>query len=221
MGSSESKTPTTTLTTAMSSSTAPKRVALIIASTRSPRIGPAISKVALGVLIPLLPAHITLTVVDLMDHPLPLYTAEPIIPAGIARPIAATAYADPATNAWSALITSFDAFVFLTPQHNWGYPASLKLALDALYHEWSGKPVLLVSYGGHGGGKAAGQLRQVLQGLHMRVCTRGVELAFAKGHDVCGGVIEQETHDRWRAEDKKEELTAAWEELVSLLNADA
>ncbi|KAJ7228123.1 NADPH-dependent FMN reductase-like protein [Mycena haematopus] len=164
----------------MSSSTAPKRVALIIASTRTPRIGPSISKVALGVIIPLLPAHITLTVVDLMDHPLPLYTTEPVIPAGLALPIAPGAYADAATNAWSALVSSFDAFIFLTPQHNWGYPAALKLALDALYHEWTGKAALIVSYGGRGGGKAAAQLRQVFEGMHLRVCTRGVELGFGQ-----------------------------------------
>ncbi|KAF7364707.1 NAD(P)H-dependent FMN reductase [Mycena venus] len=158
----------------MSNATSPKRVALIVASTRTPRAGPAISKVALGVIIPLLPAHITVTVVDLMDHPLPLYTADPIIPAGIARPIAETAYADPATNAWSALVRSFDAFIFLTPQYNWGYPASLKLALDALYHEWAGKPALVLSYGNRGGGKAAGQLRQVLEGsAHARLHARG------------------------------------------------
>ncbi|KAJ7716322.1 NADPH-dependent FMN reductase [Mycena olivaceomarginata] len=174
-----------------------KRVALIIASTRTPRVGPAISKVALGIIVPLLPDHITVTVVDLKDHPLPLYTADPIIPAGIPRPIADTAYADPATNAWSAL-----------------------LALDALYHEWAGKPALVLSYGNRGGGKAAGQLRQVLDGLHMRTCTRGVELAFGEGHDLGGGAIGEGTNNRWRAEDKKEELVAAWGELADLIDTE-
>ena len=45
-------------------------------------------------------------------------------------------------------------------QYNWGYPASLKNALDYLYHEWTGKPAGIISYGGHGGGKAAAQLLQ-------------------------------------------------------------
>ncbi|KAJ7133448.1 flavoprotein-like protein, partial [Mycena epipterygia] len=153
-------------------------LAFIIASTRTPRAGPAIANIITGIITPLLPANITLTVVDLMDHPLPLHTADLIIPAGIPIPVAGTAYADPATNAWSALVRSFDAFIFLTPQYNWGYPAALKLALDALYHEWTGKPALVLSYGNRGGGKAAAQLRQVLAGLHMRVCERGVELPF-------------------------------------------
>ncbi|KAF7348126.1 NAD(P)H-dependent FMN reductase [Mycena sanguinolenta] len=88
-----------------------------------------------------------------MDHPLPLYTAEPLVPSRIPRPLTFNSYADPATNAWSALISSFDGFIIVTPQHNWGYPASLKLALDALFHEWTGKPVLLVTYGGLGWGE--------------------------------------------------------------------
>ncbi|KAK7028319.1 NAD(P)H-dependent FMN reductase [Favolaschia claudopus] len=205
----------------MSSSAIPKRVALIIASTRTPRVGPTIAKTALGVIIPILPDHITLTLVDLKDHPLPLYTAEPIIPVGIPRPVSDTAYSDHATNAWSALVRSFDAFVFLTPQYNWGYPAALKLALDALYHEWSGKPALVLSYGGRGGGKAASQLRQVLEGLRMRVNTKGVELAFGSGHEIGGGVIGSETDLRWRAENKKEELVEAWSEFVGLIEADA
>jgi NAD(P)H-dependent FMN reductase len=193
----------------MSTTTIPKHVALIVASTRTPRVGPAISKLALGVIIPLLPHHITLTVVDLKDHPLPLYTADPVIPAGLPSPVPPNAYADPRTNAWCALVQSFDAFVFLTPQYNWVYPASLKLALDALYHEWAAKPALVLSYGGRGGGKAAGQLRQVLDGLHMRVCVKGLELPFGRGHDLGGGVIAKETDERWRAEDKKGELVAA------------
>jgi len=58
--------------------------------------------------------------------------------------------------------------VFVTPQYNWGYPAALKNALDHLYSEWAGKPAMIVTYGGHGGGRCAAQLRQVLEGLHMQ-----------------------------------------------------
>lgn len=200
-------------------SSIPKRLAFIIASTRTPRVGPAIADIVTGIITPLLPANITLTVIDLMDHPLPLYTANLLIPAGVSIPLSDSPYADADTNAWSAVIRSFDAFIFLTPQHNWGYPAALKLALDALYHEWTGKPALVLSYGNRGGGKAAAQLRQVLTGLRMRVCERGVELPFGNGHDLGGGMIGQETNDRWRAENKKAEMVQAWDELVGLINA--
>jgi hypothetical protein len=62
------------------------------------------------------------------------------------------------------------------PQYNWGYPAVLKNALDFLYHEWANKPAGLVTYGSRGGGLAATQLRQVLQGLHMRRTETNIEL---------------------------------------------
>ncbi|OHX14301.1 hypothetical protein BI347_12895 [Chromobacterium sphagni] len=45
----------------------------------------------------------------------------------------------------------------------------MKNALDHLYREWPGKPAVIASYGGHGGGKCAAQLRQVADGLKMRV----------------------------------------------------
>ena len=48
-------------------------------------------------------------------------------------------------------------------QYNWGYPAALKNALDYLYHEWKGKPAVIISYGTRGGGRAAAQLKEVHQ----------------------------------------------------------
>ena len=77
---------------------------------------------------------------------------------------------------WSELVQSYDGFVFVFPQYNWGYPAVLKNALDFLYHEWADKPAALVTYGTRGGGLAATQLKQVLQGLHMRSTETNIEL---------------------------------------------
>ena len=77
---------------------------------------------------------------------------------------------------WSELVRSYDGFVFVFPQYNWGYPAVLKNALDFLYHEWANKPAGLVTYGSRGGGLAAAQLRQVLQGLHTRGTETNIEL---------------------------------------------
>ena len=72
------------------------------------------------------------------------------------------------TRAWSRLVSSFDGFVFVFPQYNWGYPAPLKNALDFLYWEWRDKPVSFVTYGNHGGSRAALQIQGVFQGLHMK-----------------------------------------------------
>jgi NAD(P)H-dependent FMN reductase len=57
------------------------------------------------------------------------------------------------TRAWSRLVTSFDAFVLVSPQYNWGYPAPSENALDFLYAEWRDKPAGLVTYGTRGEAK--------------------------------------------------------------------
>jgi NAD(P)H-dependent FMN reductase len=102
-------------------------------------------------------------VVDLKDWPLPM-DDEPGVPhAGV--------YEFAHTRAWSAKIAAAPAYVFVTPQYNWGYPAALKNALDHLYTEWSGKPAMIVSYGGHGGGRCAEQLQQVCHALRMAPVT--------------------------------------------------
>ena len=93
-------------------------------------------------------------------------------------------------------MSSCSGFIVLTPQHNWGYPGELKNALDHLYWEWRGKPVMLVTYGGHGGGKCASQLKEVMEGgLKMRVVSaveitlpeeyirKGRRVTFNKGEE--------------------------------------
>ncbi len=61
-----------------------------------------------------------------------------------------------------------DAFVFITPEYNHGYPGGLKNFLDIYRHEWWGKPAAFVSYGGRSGGlRAVEQLRQVIVEQHM------------------------------------------------------
>ena len=72
------------------------------------------------------------------------------------------------TQRWSQTIGGSDAFVFVFPEYNYGYPASLKNAIDYLSKEWAYKPVVLVSYGGVSGGlRAAMNLQQVLTGVRL------------------------------------------------------
>ena len=133
-------------------------VLLIMGSTRASRICPRIAEwvARIGRACN---DHVY-EVVDLADWPLPM-NDEPGIPA-------MGAYTNDHTRAWSARVAGADGFVIVSPQYNWGYPAVLKNALDHLYKEWSGKPLVIVTYGGHGGGKCAEQLRQVAGGLKMR-----------------------------------------------------
>jgi len=122
-------------------------------------------------------------VVDLKDWPLPM-DDEPEVPAR-------GDYLFEHTRAWSRKVSKGDAFVFVTPQYNWGYPAPLKNALDHLYKEWSGKPAMIVTYGGHGGGKCADHLRQVLDGLHMKPVAIMPGLRLAREHiEANAGIIQ-------------------------------
>lgn len=57
-------------------------------------------------------------------------------------------YTQPHTFAWSERVDAADAFVFVTPEYNYGYPATLKNAIDFLHQEWQYKPVGFVAYGG-------------------------------------------------------------------------
>jgi NAD(P)H-dependent FMN reductase len=56
------------------------------------------------------------------------------------------------TQAWSRTVAAADAFVFVTPEYNYGMPPALLNAIDYLYDEWSYKPAAFVSYGGISGG---------------------------------------------------------------------
>jgi NAD(P)H-dependent FMN reductase len=66
------------------------------------------------------------------------------------------------TKAWSARITAADAFVFVTPEYNYGAPAPLVNALDYLYTEWHYKPAAFVSYGGVSGGTRSVQMAKLI-----------------------------------------------------------
>ena len=134
-----------------------RKIEVIIGSTRPKRIGRQIAEWVVSAI----PAAdgLEFELVDLADWPLP--NDEPGVPAN-------HEYVHEHTKAWSRKVSAGDAYVFVTPQYNWGYPASLKNAIDHLHKEWLGKPAAIVSYGHRGGGKAAAQLRQVLDGLHMR-----------------------------------------------------
>ena len=72
------------------------------------------------------------------------------------------------TREWSEQVDAADAFVFVTPEYNHGYPASLKNAIDFLHHEWRFKPVGFVSYGGVAAGtRSVEQLQQVVTAVKL------------------------------------------------------
>jgi NAD(P)H-dependent FMN reductase len=70
------------------------------------------------------------------------------------------------TQDWSAKINEADAFIFVTAEYNFGYPAPLRNALEYLFKEWGYKPAGIVSYGGISGGtRGANSLKSDLSTL--------------------------------------------------------
>lgn len=203
------------------------KIGVIVCSQRKPRCGLQVSTMVFNALKQYQSQHESpkpyeLTMIDLADHPLPLFD-EPGVPATIST---SAGYAHAHTRAWSELISSMSAFVFVTPQYNWGYPASIKNAIDYLFNEWNGKPAMVVSYGSHGGDKAAAQLKQVLEGTRMKVVPTSVGLAFPDKaflfRAALGEDLELEKGEEggagggmWPKE--KKEIGEAFGELINLL----
>lgn len=95
------------------------------------------------------------------------------------------------TKDWSASVDAADAFVFVTPEYNYGMPASLKNAIDYLHTEWQYKPVGFVSYGGVSAGTRAVQMtKQVVTTLKMTPVAEAVSIPFVSQFLDDDGVIQ-------------------------------
>jgi len=142
---------------------------IIIASTRPGRKGPSIGRWVYD--RALLQNDFETGLIDLAEVNLPIMD-EPNHPRFMN-------YQHEHTKKWSKLIESTDAFIIVTPEYNFSFPASVKNAIDYLYHEWSYKPVALVSYGGVAAGTRAVQmLKQVLTTLKMMPMVESVNIPF-------------------------------------------
>jgi NAD(P)H-dependent FMN reductase len=77
------------------------------------------------------------------------------------------------TKQWSAKIEEADAFIFVTAEYDYNYPAPLKNALEYLVHEWAYKPSGIVSY-------SIGPFAGVRAGVHLKadlISLRNIGLA--------------------------------------------
>jgi NAD(P)H-dependent FMN reductase len=106
-------------------------------------------------------AGVMIEILDLRDYPMPFFN-EPVSPA-----VSGGKYSDKIVKKWSEKINDSDAFIIVTPEYNYGYPAVLKNALDSIFPEWNRKAVGFVSYGNAGGARSVEQLRQVVIELQM------------------------------------------------------
>jgi NAD(P)H-dependent FMN reductase len=156
-------------------------LAIIIGSTRPGRAGAAIAEWFAA----RAKDHggFDVTVVDLAELGLPLLD-EPNHPR-------LRQYTHQHTKDWSAIADAADAFVLVTPEYNYGYPAPLKNAIDYLHQEWQHKPVGFVSYGGVAAGtRAVQQLKQVVTTLRMLPVTDSVNIPFYNQFLAADGTFE-------------------------------
>lgn len=144
------------------------KIAIVLGSTRPGRIGEAVSKWAHDVARKRSDAEFEL--VDIAKFELPLLD-EPA-PASFGR------YNHAHTRAWSAKITGFDGYVFVTPEYNHGTSAALKNAIDFLHQEWANKAAGFIGYGASFGARAVEQLRLVLASLQVATVTAQVGLSL-------------------------------------------
>jgi len=160
------------------------RIAVLTGSTRQNRNSPAVASWVIDVAREIdAPAEL----VDLADQGLPLLD-EPV-PAALSD-----AYVHESTQRWGDLVSSYDAFVFVTPEYNHSLPGALKNALDLVYREWNDKVAGIVSYGLNGGVRAAEHLRLVCAELQVATVRTQVALSLFDDFDGMRDFAPKEHH---------------------------
>ena len=141
-------------------------IAVIIGSLREGSLNRKLA-LALGALAP---ADLTFTIVEIGD--LPLYNQDD------------DAHQAESVKQMKAQVARAQGLLFLTPEYNRSISGVLKNALDHLYKEWSGKPAMIVTFGGHGGDRCAAQLREVCTALHMALVAASPGLILPRAQIV-------------------------------------
>jgi NAD(P)H-dependent FMN reductase len=147
----------------------PKKIAVITGSTRKKRVGPEVTKFIIGILETQLASvegtSYSLSHVDLASFNLPVFDEE-VIPAIVP---AYAQFAHEHSKVWSAEIAKYDGYVLVTANYNGGPPGAIKNAIDYLYNEWKGKPILIISYGIQGGTTASDALKTSFEVQQLKV----------------------------------------------------
>jgi len=133
------------------------KIAIITGSTRPGRVNKQVADWVLANAAARTDAEFE--VVDIADFNLPLLDE--------AYPAMYQNYQNDHTKAWSAKISEFDGFVFVTGEYNHTVMPALANALSYLNVEFNNKAAGIVSYGSMGGARAAEHLRNVLSELQI------------------------------------------------------
>lgn len=154
---------------------------VIIASTRPGRKGPLVADWFLKIVES--DPNFEVEVLDLKKIDLPLMD-EPNHPR-------MQKYVNEHTKNWSKKINEGDAFIVVTPEYNYGYPATLKNALDFLFLEWAEKPMGFVSYGGISGGtRSVQEIKNTVTTFGMMPLPQAVNIPFFSQFINDNGVFE-------------------------------
>lgn len=172
---------------------------IIIASTRPGRIGPLVADWFTA--LARAESEFEIRPVDLADMNLPV-NDEPNHPR-------LQQYQQAHTRRWSRQVSGADAFVFVTPEYNFGPSPALLNALNYVYREWNYKPAAFVSYGGISGGIRSVQMTKlILTTLKMVPILEAVTVPMVSGkiedgvfrpeavHEQSGRELLKELH-RW------------------------
>ncbi len=148
-------------------------LAVILVSTRAERKGAAIARWFMDIAEQF--EGFNAELIDLAEIDLPVFDE--------AKHPRLAQYEHEHTRAWSERIARADAFVFVTPEYNFGTPPSLSNALVYLHNEWAYKPVGFVSYGGVSGGTRGVQMtKQYVTSLKMMPMAEAVAIPFFMQH---------------------------------------
>ncbi|KAL7963476.1 flavoprotein-like protein [Trichoderma compactum] len=195
------------------------KIAIIITSTRTPRLGPHVASFVHTILTPLAQSSsATLSIVDVDTFKLPVYD-EPVIPANVP---ARGSFIHDHSKRWSAEIASHDAYVLVIPEYNYGVAGSTKNAIDYLKNEWDGKPAAIVSYGISGANIASDQVKGSLEGVGLRVSATRPQLAFSGGAGpdaflaIGEGNLGDATRKEWQ-EKHTDEIVQSFKEILDAL----
>ncbi|MGW9032994.1 GNAT family N-acetyltransferase [Streptomyces sp. NPDC055722] len=155
------------------------RVLVLTCSTRPGALGPEVGKWLIDAITPrAAQSGVELVPVALEDLKLPFLDEEEHPSSG--------AYRQEHTRRWSAIAGAAEGFIAVTPEYNYGMPATLKNALDYLSAEWAWKPIGFVSYGNTSAGTRAVQhAKQVVTTL--RMVPLGATVAIRIGDAVQDG----------------------------------
>jgi NAD(P)H-dependent FMN reductase len=83
------------------------------------------------------------------------------------------------TKQWSSKIEEAEAFIFVTAEYDYNYPAPLRNAIEYLSQEWGYKPAGIVSYGGVSAGtRAANSLKNDLASMKVVTLVEAVNFPF-------------------------------------------